>query len=152
MSLAPTGPWPQILITRKDSSVLKHNTDTFMHQCPHDTLEECGSGWAERVLAVLSSHTSEAASSVGEKRPHCWSYSNASHCGLSTKSGPSGCSFQLRQRVYIYIYILYFIFIFMALLRHNWALIISGQMLRPELRSQLLFPTLSVASHCIQML
>ena len=44
---------------------------------------------------------------------------------------------------------LMFIFMFMVLLRHNWALIISGQMLHPELRSQLLFRTLSVASHSV---
>lgn len=100
LSPSPIGPRP----SWQERRVLSSNTTPPLSSTSIHTASwrKCASGWAGHVLARLAPQTSGAASRVAEKRPHCCSYLNASHCGLSTKSCPSGCSFQVGQRVYIY--------------------------------------------------
>lgn len=88
---APTSAKPQTLITRQGLNTTPALLSTW---CPQNIWRKGWSSWTEQTVAVLVPYISR-----GFFRG---SYSKANRCDLSTESCPSGCSLQVRQRLYIY--------------------------------------------------
>lgn len=110
------------LTAGKEGFIPKQCPKLSSTRCLHGAGKEGGAG--QSMCWQSPSLVHRVLLPLWERRDPTWSrsYSKANHCDLPTKPYLGGCSLQAGPWVYIY-----------GILRHHEALIISGQMLHPEL-------------------